>query len=585
VGLTFNNRLEVDGDIPFHVSFAEPGKEFDELDDEFRRRSQTETKSVFWAARLDETIDQKTVEVFRSREVLKARERAAQTRAEGVLVAEERGRMRRYESELKSQLKRALLGGSIDFQGNDRSPGENEAEVGTAAETVIKDALPKVFNRFEEAAAQVTKQDLESVLTAENLRGLTGVYAELKLIQNQNGNVVFKSDTDPLREVLAKIVNRTSYGESATGRYLADEFAKEPFGWDFDVVRIFVACLLRAGKIEATSQGETIDSALSVQARTTFTNNNLFRQASFQPKVGIEFEQIVEAAQAYKSVFGKEVPELEQGAVATVIRSAISEREEDVQTAHTALVTHGLPGVEMLRESLDQMRAIRNGTEEQTIKTFRGSYRKLKDGIKRGQELKQELTDPRLQDLKRARQALRTLWPFLAAEQDVAESVSNSAKQLEDLLARETFYTEFPAIDQHARVIEDEYRARYDAAAKEREKVYQEALKQLRSTPGWEQLKPAQQEPIAEPLVSRCQNNGKDGIPLIRSDVDACPGRLQKAIEEAMRAADGSRLVRVFPAKYFAGGIETEEQLDAALTGLREECTQFIGQGKKILLQ
>ena len=584
-GLTFNHRLELDGDIPFHVSFAEPGKEFADLDEEFRTRSQTETKSVFWAARLDETMDQKTVEVFRSREILKARERNAQTKVEGVLVAEERRHMRGHELELKSLLKRALLAGAITFQGNDRSRSETETEIGPSVESVVKDALPKVFDRFQEAAAQVTKQDLESVLAAENLRGLTAVYAELKLIQSQGGNVIFRTDTDPLREVLAKIVNRTSCGESATGRYLADEFAKDPFGWDFDVTRIFVACLLRAGKIEATSQGETIDSALTVQARTTLTNNNLFRQASFQPKVGIEFEQIVEAAQAFKAVFGKEVPELEQGAVAGAIRSALGEREPDVQTAHTTLVTHGLPGVELLRESLDQMRAVRNGTEEQTINIFRSCYRKLKDGIKRAQELKQELTEPRLQDIKRARQAMHSLWPFLAAEPDAPEAVSGSAKQLEDLLARETFYTEFPAIDQHARLIEDEHQARYDAAAADRQKVYHGALKQIRSTPGWDQLKPAVQEQISEPLANRCKKDSQDSIPLIRSDIDACPGRLQKAIEEVMRATDGNRLVTVSPAKYFAGGIETEEQLDAALTGLREECVQFIGQGKKLLLQ
>ena len=35
---------------------------------------------------------------------------------------------------------------------------------------------------------------------------------------------------------------------------------------------------------------------------------------------------------------------------------------------------------------------------------------------------------------------------------------------------------------------------------------------------------------------------------------------------------------------YFAGGIETEEQLEAALTGIREECGRLIGAGKKIVL-
>ncbi len=36
---------------------------------------------------------------------------------------------------------------------------------------------------------------------------------------------------------------------------------------------------------------------------------------------------------------------------------------------------------------------------------------------------------------------------------------------------------------------------------------------------------------------------------------------------------------------FFAGGVETEEQLDAALQGLKETCERHIGAGKKVLIQ
>ena len=109
------------------------------------------------------------------------------------------------------------------------------------------------------------------------------------------------------QEVLDRIEERANYGDTASGRFLADEFAKEPFGWDFEVVRLLVLSLLRAGKIEATSKGQTIDSATGVEARDTFSNNNLFRQASFRPKKGIEFEELVKASEAFRDTFGSEV--------------------------------------------------------------------------------------------------------------------------------------------------------------------------------------------------------------------------------------------------------------------------------------
>ena len=74
-------------------------------------------------------------------------------------------------------------------------------------------------------------------------------------------------------------------------------------------------------------------------------------------------------------------------------------------------------------------------------------------------------------------------------------------------------------------------------------------------------------------------------IPQLRADRDACDGRLRAAIAELRRIIDGERVVTVSVASYFAGGIETEEQLEAALDGIREECARLIGAGKKVIIQ
>ncbi|WP_373510126.1 BREX system P-loop protein BrxC [Thiocapsa sp.] len=283
-GLYLGERLAVEGDIPFHLTLAEAGTECDRQVDEFRRRSQTETKAVFWVAAIGDAIDRETVELHRSKELLSRKERGAQTKDESALVAEEKIRQRRHQDEVRRLIKQSLLTGTIFFRGNDRSPDEGAGDVSRSAAKVLSQALPEVFDRFEEAAARVAKADLDALLTTENLRGLTPVYTDLGLVRDQGGKPTFNVETGVLAEVLARIENRTSYGETASGRWLTDEFAKEPFGWEFDTVRLLVIALLRAGKIEATSKGQVIDSALSLEARTNFTNNNLFRQASFRPR-------------------------------------------------------------------------------------------------------------------------------------------------------------------------------------------------------------------------------------------------------------------------------------------------------------
>src|SRR5262249_11172955 len=156
--------------------------------------------------------------------------------------------------------------------------------------------------------------------------------------------IIFRSDSGPLKEVLDRIEERANYGDTASGRYLADEFAKEPFGWDFEVVRLCVLSLLRAGKIEATSKGQTIDTATGVDARDTFSNNNRFRQASFRPKKGIEFEELVAASEFFRDTFGSEVKELNASTIVAELREEVTRREDTVSSALATLTKHNLPG-------------------------------------------------------------------------------------------------------------------------------------------------------------------------------------------------------------------------------------------------
>jgi hypothetical protein len=586
-GLYLGGRLAVEGDIPVHLTLAEAGKEYSERVEEARKRSQTETKAIFWTACLDEAIDRETVELFRSKEILSRKERGAQTKDETALVAEEKIRQRRHQDELRRLLRQSLLSGSIFFRGNDRSPDDTASDVTRTAAKVLAQALPDVFDRFGEAAARVGRKDLDSLMTTENLRGLTSVFTDLNLVRDQGGRPVFNTEHGPLAEVLARIENRTSYGEVASGRYLTDEFEKEPFGWDFDVVRLLVIALLRAGKVEATSKGQVIESALSLDARNTFTNNNLFRQASFRPKVGLEFSHVVDASEYFKEVFGREIVELEQSAVAAAIREEIHRHDEELHEVYTTLVQHNLPGADVLRGALDQMRSIRAGKEDNAILTFNTAYKELKEAIKRSAELAQTLTPPRLHDLGRARKALDTIWPFLQEEPDLAEAHREHADKLTDLMNRETFFRELPAIDEHTRALEQEYTRCHEEAAQARMTAYQQALATLRSTPGWEQMNEEQQQRVSASLATRAQADGvgKQSIPLLRADLHACPGLLGNAIEEMMRLVDGNRVVRITAASYFAGGIETEEQLDQALNGLKEQCLELIGAGKKVLVQ
>lgn len=587
-GLAIHGREITSGDMMFQVHLAEDGKDFDALAAELRTRSQQERKHVFWAIPLTDAIDRETVELFRSKEMLARKERETKGEDTPALIAEERVRLRRHSDELRRLLKAAALSGRIYFRGNDRSPSDRAVDVGKTAAEVLGQVLPEVFDRFKEAAAKATdvKKGTDALFTAENLQGLPSVFSSLGLLRDEKGKTVFRTESGPLKEVLDRIEERANYGDTASGRYLADEFAKEPFGWDFEVVRLLVLSLLRAGKIEATSKGQTLDTVTGVEARETFSNNNLFRQASFRPKKGIEFEELVKASEAFRDTFGSEVKELNASSIVAELRKEVARNEDTVASALATLTAHRLPGGTVLEDAIGQMKAILRGSEDNAIATFNASHRAIKDAIKRAVELEQVLSEPRLHDLERAREAQSNLWTFLEQEADIADDLRMCATELEDLLQRETFFKELPAIEQHTRALELEYQRRFDEALDARVAAYTKAFDELVKTPGWTEIDEDQQRRLAEPF-ERGMKRDETGvtIPQLRADRDACDGRLRAAIAELRRIIDGERVVTVSVASYFAGGIETEEQLEAALDGIREECARLIGAGKKVIIQ
>jgi hypothetical protein len=587
-GLAIHGRDVVDGDTVFHVHLADEGREFQGLAAELRTRSQQERKNVFWAVSLNDAIDRETVELFRSKEMLVRKEREAKTPDETALIGEEKVRLRRYQDELRRLLKAACLSGSVYFRGNDRNPGDRAIDVGKSAAEILAHVLPEVFDRFKEAAARSNdvKKGVDALFTAENLQGLPSVFGSLGLLRDEKGKTVFRVESAPLAEVLSRIEERANYGDTASGRFLVDEFAKEPFGWDFEAVRLLVLSLLRAGKIEATSKGQTIDSATGVEARDTFSNNNLFRQASFRPKKGVEFDELVKASEAFRDTFGSEVRELNTGAIVAELRKEVARHEDTVVAAQGQLTAHRLPGGGVLEGAIGQMKAIVRGSDDNAIATFNASHRSIKDAIKRAVELEQALSEPRLRDLERARQAFGIAWPFLRQEAEITDDLRAKATALDDLLARETFYRELPSIEQHARGIEAEYERRYDEALEARVGAYTKALDQLVKTPGWTDIGEEQQRKLAAPLErGKAKDADRLPIPQLRSERDACDSRLRTSVAELRRTIDGERIATVSLGSYFGGGIETEEQLDAALDGIRDVCARLIGAGKKVVVQ
>lgn len=489
---------------------------------------------------------------------------------------------------MKRLLKAAALSGQIYFRGNDRSPDGGATDVAKTASSTLGAVLPLVYERFNEASAKPieVKKGLDALFIADNLNGLPAVFSHLGLLRDENGKPVFKTDTTPLSEVSSQIDARANYGEQATGRWLEDEFSKPPFGWDFEVIRLLTLSLLRAGTIEAISKGVTIDSATSTQAKEAFGSNNVFRAMNFRPKKSIDRKVLIDTEDNFKSTFGSGFNEMTQQAIAAEIREEVERHEDSLTGVVGTLQVHGLPGASVLETAVSEIKSIRRGSEENAITTFNASHRSIKDAIMRASALLNALTEPALLDLDRARQVVRTELPVLMDEPDLDPAITDKGEELKDNLSRETFFRDIAAIDQAATTIQAEYKKRYQAALDGRVQSYAAAIEKLEQAPGWERLTEAQQAEVSRHL-RQCADPGFNNqtIRHLRSETEACGGRTSAAIERVHQILEGERLATVDVQKFFAGGVDNEEQLDQVLNGIRDEFSKLIGAGKKVIVR
>jgi hypothetical protein len=588
-GLVIAGREEETGDLAIHIEFADEGPDFTRLTQELRARSQQEPTAIFWAVPLADAIDRETVELFRSREMEQRKARDAKTKDQTALITEEGARGGRHLRELQRLLRTACLSGAAYFKGNDRSPDSKVTDIGKAAQAMLGQVLPEVFTRFGDGAAKPNdvKRGLDALLTATDLQGLPAVFSALALIRDEAGKTVFDTMAPALRDVLTEIEDSANYGSKETGRSLTEKFGRDPYGWDFDVVRLFVAVLLRAGVIQMTHKDNVIETTTSVAAKDALSNNNHFRVASFQPKKGVDFADVATAGGHFQSTFGKAVKELSAASVAAELRAELSAAQDGVQGARDLLVRHQLPGATVLNEVLAQMRVIERGTEEVAISEFNSSHQTLKEGIRRANELSAVLTESAVVELEHARHGLLTHWPFLECEPDLDISIRDAAEELTDLLARETFYRELAEIDRCAKVLDVEYDRRFGEALAEKVAAYQEALAHLVDIPGWAGLNDEAKAQIAAGLQAHAYDDGTHhpSISQLRADHEACLARLRQAVQAVHHLVDGERIVTVDASPFFRGGVEDMEQLEAALTGLRDECERLIADGKKIVIE
>lgn len=587
-GLRLGAEVLVDGDVLFDVHLIEPDGDEAQLIDQARAATQRDLNTVGWTLRISDEALRAITERARSERM---QSRGAKTRDEEPLLREEGRRLQRASDLLREEISKALCRGHMFFQGNQRSPGQEASVPRVEARRVLAEALEKIFHRFAAGNVQVSHGDAEAILKTESLAGLPTCYSDLGVVRSEGGQARLVTDKGAAKEVFDWIQLRCTEGRAPSGKELEQHFARPPYGWSIELLQLLVATLLRIGQVTVTSQSQAIKAALTPEARSAIANNTKFRAATVQIRESaLDRSKLIQAAKALDERFGYSCPSITADSIATVLRQRLGGEASKLESARDAIRELGLPGHEPLAQALSVLRSIQGPDDEGAVLTFLESVDTLAKAIPRARAIEEKLTEAARTELGRAKAAVDSVGPVL--ERELAEDAKprQALAALRGHLERETFYDQFAEISSAASEVLSGFTDVYSKAHADHRKAYESALEELRQERGWAALPKEEQERIARPLAERAKlalesdawRRGFTVLQLMREQTRAAPALLAEA-RAMLRQITAPKAVEIPIRALLNGPISSPEELDAAISAIREAVERALAEGRPVI--
>jgi len=588
-GLKVRSERIVDGDVMFEVRLSESPRPAGEEVEEARKATQQDDSLLTWLIGVSEEGERAVVERYRSDRMIS---RGTRSKEEEPLLRDEGHRKRAADQTLKDELGRALCCGRIFFRGNDRSPGDDTTDARAVARQVLVPALEAIFYRFEDGNTQVTAKDMQAILTNESLAGLPECYTDLGLVRTVEGQVRLITDHGAASEILEWIKLQCDSRQAASGKELEHNFTSAPYGWHFELIRLIVATLLRAGQITLTVQGRQFKNALTPEVRKEISDNRRFRAVTIRGREVFDHQKLIAAGRLLQERFGHSPPALTVESIAHVLRGELCRELPRLESSREVLRELSLPGDTVLGQGLDALRTIDRSDDEEAVLAFLDTADTLAKAIPRARTMEEELTEPVRVELQRARTAAWQVGPVVRQEVEESDPVIEALTKLEDHLAKETFFEELASIRAKADAVIERYGSLYNEAFREYQEIYSQALNDLYRTPGWQQLNDEIQTQIAKELRERAEwqppaelwRDAGLALSLLREQTRSAVGYLSTAEAEVRHAISPPDAVEIRVSSVVSGLVASPEELETALALIRQAIERVLADGHPVVL-
>ncbi|APB32608.1 transposase [Gloeomargarita lithophora Alchichica-D10] len=604
LGITLDDTVLIpEDDLTLHLNLVDQSDEISAKIEQLRPESQQTTKAqaLYWVSAHTSEIDDLIAQVYASNQMITKYE---ELRTKGNITDQERSCLQdemndrsRYSNRLLEKFTSALEQGTGLFQGfqSDASElGKNWAEI---LPKLIANILPTLYPQLALANCPLTGNEAEEILKTTNMQSLSQVFFRgengLHLISKTANKFVINTQAPILREVADYLRNEHSYGnkDTRTGKALEQKFARSPYGWDRDILRLILATLFRAGEIEISHQGSRYNNPQDPLARPCLTNILAFRSSLFSPRQAISLRTLTQAVNQLESLTGEEV-DVEESAIANALKKLAQVEQEKIYPLLSTAQKYELPITDLIKAYQQTWRNIQNSVSDDCIRTLVETGTELATAKEQVRTWQTFLQENRLTQWQTARQALQ-IWHSLSP---VRPDLSATVDELKNLLQRQEFINHWQVITNHSNTIHTAYRQAYNELFTKRQALYQAAIDEIKNHPLWRdnhsllgQLEARIGMETDLQSVQQGETLGTASLAQMESDCLAVTGLKASVIQQlqanAIPPETQARTRKIRMAEFFQQPIQTQAELQSALKLIEATLQKCIDEGVIIILE
>ena len=594
--------------------------------DEMKRRLQ----EASWAGKddfhfliyLDSMIDDLAAGIYRSeRMVSEYNQLKAQSKInseEIALLEEEKKEKARLEGLLGQKITQAIGEGTSIFRGVVRDASDLGEGPDAIFRALFEEGVPALYPMLTHFNIPLKGGEAEMLLKAANLNGLTSAFyredPEEALLVKEGSSYKPNDRAVLLRSLMDYLKERKSYSdnEALQGRALEEHFKGIGFGADPEVVRLGLALLFRAGRIEVSSAGQRFDSYQEPKSREAFTNVKTFRAAHFHPLEIPATPTLVRALKACENLTGERIEAVEMVAISSAARSFADKTIARLLPVEAIVAANGLPGKEQLAELKGLLEKMKKCGSTDSVHLLANEGERIRGLVDLLNRIRQHSDGHSVDLVRRARVAAGEMAAVLEArgQKDIAEARG----ALQELLASEDIYSNHEALRACSEEIERSYHALYSDLHLRRGEAFSAALRELEGSESWAKAgEPGRTQAIRELSLRACQQTpaakalacSKCGAAVGQMDSDLAAlgsfteaakselARLAKPIAgptittTATTAVDAveRKTQKVALKSFFTEPMDSEEAVNQAVAKLREHLLELVRKKVRLMVE